>query len=152
MEESFQQLLVADKGELLFGADEMPMMITVAVVVAHHPAVISGTKSVIDKSQVVLGDPAARVLPYLFADESCSESTTHLGGFVHNLAQPPGFLPLWIISQIGHHTPYLSPENHHVSTVREARDPYMQVQFATSEVRIRGASDPAWKVRRASSC
>ena len=78
--------LVADKSKLLFGAGEMPMMIAVAVVVAHHPAVISGTKRVIDKSQVVLGDRAARVLPYLFADKSFSESTTHLGRFVHNLA------------------------------------------------------------------
>src|SRR5271157_2104399 len=72
----------------------MPMMITVAVVVAHHPAVISCTKIVIDESQVVLGDRAARVLPYLFADESSSESAAQLGSFVHNLAQPPVFSPM----------------------------------------------------------
>ena len=50
----------------------MPMMFTVAVVAAHYSAVISGTKSVINKSQVVLGDGPAVVLPYLFADESFS--------------------------------------------------------------------------------
>jgi hypothetical protein len=64
----------------------MPMMITVAVVVDHHPAIISGTKSVIDESQIVLGDRAATVLPYFFTDDSFSESTTHLGRFVYNLA------------------------------------------------------------------
>lgn len=64
----------------------MSMMITVAVVVTHHPAVIPGTKSVIDESQVVFDDLAARILPYLFADDSFSESTTHLGRFVYNLA------------------------------------------------------------------
>src|ERR1022692_1227066 len=86
----------------------MPMMmITVAVVVAQHPAVIPGTKGVIDESQVVLDDRAARVLPYLFADDSFSESTTHLGRFVYNLAQPPGFLHLRIIAQIGRYTPRL---------------------------------------------
>ncbi len=64
----------------------MPMMITVAVVVTQHPAVIPGTKSVVDESQVVPGDHAARVLPCLFANESLSESTAHLGRFVYNLA------------------------------------------------------------------
>src|SRR5271165_6327000 len=95
----------------------MAMMLAVVVVVAHHPAVILGTKSVIDKSQVVLGDRAARVLPYLFADESFSKSTTHLGCLVYNLAQPPGFLHLWIIAQIGHHAPCLSAETHHSRVV-----------------------------------
>ena len=64
----------------------MPMMITVVVVVTDHPAVIPGTKSVIDESQVVFGNHAARILPYLLADDSFSESTTHLGRFVYNLA------------------------------------------------------------------
>src|ERR1017187_10709164 len=85
----------------------MPMMVTVAVVVTNHPAVIPGTKSVIDESQVVPDDHAARVLPYLFADDSFSESTTRLGRFVYNLAQPPGFLHLRIIAQIGRYTPRL---------------------------------------------
>ena len=85
----------------------MPMMVTVAVVVTNHPAVIPGTKSVIDESQVVPDDDAARVLPYLFADESFSESTTHLDRFVYNLAQPPGFLYLRIIAQIGRQEPCL---------------------------------------------
>ncbi len=64
----------------------MSMMITVAVVVTRNPAVIPGTKSVIDESQVVFDDLAARILPYLFANESLSQSTTHLGRFVYNLA------------------------------------------------------------------
>ena len=85
----------------------MPMMIAVAVVVTHHPAVISGTEGVIDKNQAVLGDRTARVLAYIFADESFSESSTHVGRFVHNLAYPPGFLHLWIILQKGHHKPCL---------------------------------------------
>jgi len=64
----------------------MPMMVTMTVVVTNHPSVIPGTKSVIDESQVVLDDHAARVLPYLFADDSSPEGTTHLSRFVYNLA------------------------------------------------------------------
>jgi hypothetical protein len=85
----------------------MPMMITVVVVLTHHPAIILGTKSVIDESQVVLDDHAARVLPYLFADDTFPQSTTHLGRFVYNLARPPRFLHLSIIPQIGLHKPCL---------------------------------------------
>ena len=68
-------------GEILFGAGKMPMMITVAVVVAHHSAVISGTKSVINKSQVVLGDGAARVLPYLLRGRVLFREHNALGSF-----------------------------------------------------------------------
>ena len=68
------------------------MVITVSVVVTYRPAVVPGTKSVIDESQVVPDDHAARVLPDLFANDSFSESTTHLGRFVYNLAYPPAFL------------------------------------------------------------
>ena len=64
----------------------MPMVIIVSVVVTYRPAVVPETKSVIDESQVIPDDHAARVLPDLFANDSSSESTTHLGRFVDNLA------------------------------------------------------------------
>ena len=40
-------------------------------------AVIPVTKTVIDESQVVFDDRAARVPPYLFVDDSFPEGTTH---------------------------------------------------------------------------
>ncbi len=70
MEESVQQHLIALKAKRLDRSLEMPMMITVAIVIAQHPAIIDLGQKMVDKRKVVTSHFACLVLPNLFSNHS----------------------------------------------------------------------------------
>jgi len=67
----------------------MPVVVTMAVVITKHSAVVSAPNKLVDERQIVSNHFSRSIFPNFFAQKSFAGRTSDHSPFVNNLTQSP---------------------------------------------------------------